>query len=174
MDREEAERLADRKEELYRQLISGKLEEVTVDGLQDFLECLADEGLPMAVATSGPIENVDMVFDGLGIRSRFKAVVTGDEVRKGKPHPEAFLTAAAMLNVLPSECAVFEDSVSGIQAALSASAIGPDSPSIVVISFLTTCLAFTMHEATALPSTCTVHAPHWAMPQLYFVPVSPR
>lgn len=120
LDREEAERLADRKEELYRQLISGKLEEATVDGLQEFLGCLAEEGFPMAVATSGPIENVDMVFDGLGIRARFKAVVTGDEVRKGKPHPEAFLTAAAMLDVLPSECAVFEDSVSGIQAALSA------------------------------------------------------
>jgi len=120
LEKEEADRLADRKEELYRQLIHSEMQEAVVKGLPEFLESLEKEGLPMAVATSGPIENVDMVFDGLGIRSRFSAVVTGDQVQHGKPHPEAFLTAAELLNLPPEDCVVFEDSVSGIKAALSA------------------------------------------------------
>jgi len=120
LEKEEAERLADRKEELYRQIILSELQEVVVEGLPEFLEALEKKGLPMAVATSGPLENVDMVFDGLGIRTKFRAIVTGDQVQHGKPHPEAFLTAAALLNVAPEDCAVFEDSVSGIKAGLSA------------------------------------------------------
>ncbi len=120
LEKEEADRLADRKEELYRQLIHSEMQEAVVNGLPEFLESLEKEGLPMAVATSGPIENVDMVFDGLGIRSRFSAVVTGDQVQHGKPHPEAFLTAAELLNLPPEDCVVFEDSISGIKAALSA------------------------------------------------------
>lgn len=120
LEKEEAERLADRKEELYRQLIRSELLEVVVEGLPEFLEALEKKGLPMAVATSGPLENVDMVFDGLGIRTKFSAIVTGDQVQHGKPHPEAFLTAAALLNVAAEDCAVFEDSVSGIKAGLSA------------------------------------------------------
>ncbi len=120
LEKDEADRLADRKEELYRQLVLSELQEAVVKGLPEFLESLEKEGVPMAVATSGPIENVDMVFDGLGIRSRFSAVVTGDQVQHGKPHPEAFLTAAAFLNLSPEDCVVFEDSVSGINAALSA------------------------------------------------------
>jgi beta-phosphoglucomutase family hydrolase len=120
LEKDEADRFADRKEELYRQLIQSELLETVVDGLPEFLEALERKGLPMAVATSGPIENVDMVFDGLGIRTKFSAVVTGEQVQHGKPHPEAFLTAAALLNLAPEECAVFEDSVSGIKAGLSA------------------------------------------------------
>jgi beta-phosphoglucomutase len=120
LEKSEADRLADRKEELYRQLVLSELHAAVVSGLPEFLESLAKAELPMALATSGPIENVDMVFDGLGIRSSFHAIVTGDQVKHGKPHPEAFLTAAAFLDLAPEDCVVFEDSVSGVQAALSA------------------------------------------------------
>ena len=65
LEKDEADRFADRKEELYRQLIQAELQETVVDGLHEFLEALEKKGFPMAVATSGPIENVDMVLDGI-------------------------------------------------------------------------------------------------------------
>ena len=52
----------------------------------------------------------------------FGAVVTGDEVTHGKPHPEAYLTAAGILGVLPSDCIAIEDSLTGTESAEAAGA----------------------------------------------------
>jgi beta-phosphoglucomutase-like phosphatase (HAD superfamily) len=56
----------------------------------------------------------------LGLREHFDVVVTADDVRRGKPHPEVYLRAAAGLGVDPSACVVFEDAVVGVQAARAA------------------------------------------------------
>ncbi|HRR56999.1 MAG TPA: HAD-IA family hydrolase, partial [Acidobacteriota bacterium] len=72
------------------------------------------------IATSGPPENVSLVTEELGLGKYFEAVVTGDEVTNGKPHPEAFLRAAEKLRLPSATCVVFEDSLSGVQAALAA------------------------------------------------------
>jgi beta-phosphoglucomutase-like phosphatase (HAD superfamily) len=50
----------------------------------------------------------------------FAALVTGDEVRHGKPHPEPYLTAAAALGVAPQECVAVEDSPTGVASAEAA------------------------------------------------------
>lgn len=120
LSQEEAERMGDRKEEIYRMLIAQNLKETVVTGMLSFVSELAAEGVPIALATSGPPENVDLVLDTLEIRKFFSAIVTGSEVKKGKPDPEVFMTAAARLRVPPEKCVVFEDSLSGVQAALGA------------------------------------------------------
>jgi beta-phosphoglucomutase-like phosphatase (HAD superfamily) len=51
------------------------------------------------------------------LRGHFAVVVTADDVRWGKPHPDVYLRAAAGLDVDPAACLVFEDSVVGVQAA---------------------------------------------------------
>ena len=73
----------------------------------------------MAVATNGPVESVDMILDGLEIRNYFSAVVNGSQVKKGKPDPECFLLAAKEIGIPIEECLVFEDSLTGIRAALA-------------------------------------------------------
>lgn len=117
---EEVEQYGRRKEEIYREIIRPTLAAHVVKGLKKLLEELPRAGIRIAVATSGPIENVDMVLDGLDLRSRFESIVTGEHVVHGKPHPEAFLKAAEGLDLPPEACVVFEDSPSGVKAALRA------------------------------------------------------
>jgi beta-phosphoglucomutase family hydrolase len=90
------------------------------DGLMQLLGMLKGKGMRLALATSGVDDYVDLVLDKLNLRSRFDAVVTGDDVEKGKPDPEVFLKAASKLGVLPGQCVVIEDAQKGIQAAHAA------------------------------------------------------
>ena len=111
----QVEQYGDRKEEIYRDLIKPELK--AVPGLYDLMDDLKSEGFATAVATSGPLENANLVMDGLKLRPWFDAIVTGAEVSRGKPHPDIFLAAARRVNLGPRQCVVFEDSVSGIEAA---------------------------------------------------------
>lgn len=112
---EEARRLADRKEVLYRALARESLE--PLPGVVDLLKDLRSENVKMAVGSSGPRANVALILELLGISSYFDFLSTGDDVSHGKPHPEVFLKAAAGLNAPASECVVIEDAPQGIEAA---------------------------------------------------------
>ncbi len=120
LSRVEADRLDRRKEAVYRELMRPHLRDRVVEGLEAFLRRLGERAIRVALATSGPTENVDMVLDGLELRRHFSAVVAAGQVRRGKPDPEVFLKAADGLDLAPGRCVVFEDSPSGIVAALRA------------------------------------------------------
>jgi beta-phosphoglucomutase family hydrolase len=107
-----------RKEELYRARF--KPSQAVVPGLVDYLHRLRAAGLPLALATSAGRENVAFVLRELGIEGVFAALVTAEEITRGKPDPEIFLLAAERLGVAPAACLVFEDSPSGLEAAHSA------------------------------------------------------
>lgn len=107
-----------RKEALYRELIGPTLEEKLVPGITDFLEQYKHK--PMAIATNAEPANVHFVLERAGIARYFQAVVDGSQVSRPKPHPEVFLRAAALLGEAPEACVVFEDSLTGIQAARAA------------------------------------------------------
>jgi len=111
-------RKAEKKEEIYRQLIAPDL--APVSGLEKLLEEIHREGLPVAMATSAPTENVEFILGNLGIRDAFDPVVDASGVSEGKPSPEIYLKAAHLLGKNPSACLVFEDAVAGIRAARSA------------------------------------------------------
>ena len=84
------------------------------------MEFLAESqrlGISMAVATAAGMANREFTLGGLGIVSYFSTVVGAEDVRHGKPHPEIFLKAADRLRVDPARCVVFEDAISGIEAA---------------------------------------------------------
>ena len=115
---EECDRLAARKEAIYRDLIRAELE--PVPGLMGFLDTLKSEGIPAALATSAPVENVEMTLEVLGLKSYWAAVVIGAEVARSKPAPDIFMLAAKRIGRAPENCVVFEDSTSGIRAALAA------------------------------------------------------
>ncbi|MFH0773369.1 MAG: HAD family phosphatase [bacterium] len=103
------------KEQLYRNMYTKKIK--PIKGLIDTLNYFKDNGICLAVATSATKVNMDLILKSLHIDGYFQVTVCGDEVTKGKPNPEIFLTAAERLHLRPPECVVFEDSVSGISAA---------------------------------------------------------
>ena len=86
------------------------------DGAQDLLEALAAEGTPMALVTNTQRPLTDRALNSIG-RRYFSATVCGDEVPRGKPAPDAYLRAAALLDLPPSACLAIEDSVTGTAAA---------------------------------------------------------
>lgn len=117
---DEIKALDNEKEQIYRDIYRPHLKPVA--GLIDFLEELQSHKIPVAVATSAPRQNVDFIFDGLGIEKYIDKVVTDAMVSEGKPHPEIYQKAAEMLGKKPEECVVFEDSKSGTKAAWDAGA----------------------------------------------------
>jgi beta-phosphoglucomutase family hydrolase len=106
------------KEELYREMLASRIEEVLVPGLRPFLDRY--RGVPMALATNAEPENVNFVLDRAGLRAYFRVVVDGHQVSHPKPHPEVYLRAADLLQTAPADCIVFEDSHTGVAAARAA------------------------------------------------------
>jgi HAD superfamily hydrolase (TIGR01509 family) len=89
------------------------------DGAQELLEALTAEGTPMALVTNTQRELTDRALNSIG-RQYFSATVCADEVPSGKPAPDLYLRAAALLDLSPDLCLAIEDSVTGTAAAESA------------------------------------------------------
>jgi beta-phosphoglucomutase len=89
----------------------------TIDGFADFLGQIDRVHLPIALASSATRSRVHYMLDLLKLEGRFRAIVTGDDVTKGKPDPMIFRLAADALGIPPSQILVCEDSVNGVDAA---------------------------------------------------------
>lgn len=113
---DEAERISERVTRAYWELAAGRL--VPLPGLVPFLDRLDRHRI--AIATSARRQSAWRMLRELALLDRFPVVVTADDVRFGKPHPEPFLTAAARLGVPPEACLAVEDSLAGVQAARAA------------------------------------------------------
>src|SRR5262245_22690029 len=96
---EEIQRLSGEKESLYRELSKGRL--TPLPGLLRLLAALEQHGLPAAVATSSPADNVPHTLAELGLAARLRHVVRSDQVPRGKPYPDVFLEAARLIGVHP-------------------------------------------------------------------------
>lgn len=81
---------------------------------------LHERNVPLAVATSTKTAAAQQRLGNSGLLEYFRVVIGGDQVSRGKPDPEIFLTTAAKLSVAPEDCLVLEDSESGAEAALAA------------------------------------------------------
>lgn len=100
-------------------------------GLLELLDAIDGTDVRTAVATSTRRVGADRSLSAAGIAGRFHCLVTGDEVRRGKPAPDIFLLAAERLEVEPRDCVVLEDSLYGIRAAHAAGMIPVMVPDLV-------------------------------------------
>ena len=110
--------LDDRKEAAFRDIVRDEFP--AMSGAVELLEALAGARFALAVGSSGPPANIELVLDRLGCRHLFGATITGMDVTRGKPDPQVFLLAAEGLGIEPSRCAVVEDAPAGVAAANSA------------------------------------------------------
>ncbi len=117
---QEIDRLSARKEELFRSVAAQRVE--VLPGARELIADLTARGWALAIGSSAPAANVELVLDLLGVRDCFHALSTGDEVTRGKPHPDVFLIAARKLGLPPRRCIVIEDAPQGVEAAIAAGA----------------------------------------------------
>ncbi len=115
ISKEEFNTVTREKQENYRRRVAGNIK--PMPGALELIESLKQYGIKTAIASSAPLENVDIIIRGLAIESYFQAIAQGTEVAEGKPSPQVFLLAARKLGVEPGNCVVIEDAIAGVAAA---------------------------------------------------------
>ena len=116
---ERINRIADAKEIEYRRL-AAEHGLTPLPGAAEWLVRLRSAGWRQAIASSAPRLNVDVMLRALHLDEYFDVIVSSEDVTRGKPEPDVFLTAAARLAVAPSRCVVVEDAAAGVEAACRA------------------------------------------------------
>lgn len=111
----EKEELMNLKNNWYLELVNQMTADEALPGAIHFLTDCKSKGIKIALGSSS--RNAPLILDKLGISDMFDAIVDGNVVSESKPDPKVFLTAAEKLGLNPSECIVFEDAISGVQAA---------------------------------------------------------
>ncbi|MCU0379986.1 MAG: HAD family phosphatase [Chitinophagaceae bacterium] len=106
------------KEAVYRQLYGPHIK--PIKGLEEFLSSIYEAGIPIGLATAADAKNIEFTLEGLGMAHFFSAITGSEEVKKGKPDPDVYLISARKLHADPTACIAFEDTPSGVKAALAA------------------------------------------------------
>jgi HAD superfamily hydrolase (TIGR01509 family) len=115
MTPEEVNPIADEKEATFRRLLKGKIQ--ALPGVIELMKALTEAGFPMAIVSSTPKANIDLISESLGMAKYFKLFINGDDVKEGKPSPQCFLLGAERLGIQPENCLVMEDAIVGVRAA---------------------------------------------------------
>lgn len=105
------------KNDLFWQAAS---EVTAIPGAFQFIESVHQAGILMAVATSASSGRTRSILSRTGLLPHFRAVVTGDDVGKGKPDPDIYRLACARIDCRPDDAVALEDAASGIRAAKGA------------------------------------------------------
>jgi HAD superfamily hydrolase (TIGR01509 family) len=89
-------------------------------GAVDLLNDLAQNNVRIALASSSPIEVINILIDKVILRKYFHVIVSGEFIENGKPDPDIFIYTAKLLGEDVADCIVIEDSENGVRAAKSA------------------------------------------------------
>jgi HAD superfamily hydrolase (TIGR01509 family) len=111
------------KKKIYEHL--AQTEGRIIEGVRPFLDRLSEHHIPMAICSGALLSEIEMILEQTRLRSHFKVIVSADQVKKSKPHPEGFILTLKRLRkvvspMAPHECVVVEDSHWGLEAAQAA------------------------------------------------------
>ena len=118
----EIEVIAAEKENYFREAVRQNIK--PFPGAIELIKDLYEHDFSIALASSAPPENIQLILEKLGVKDFFHAIVYGREVTEGKPSPQGFLLAARKLGVEAKNCIVVEDAVAGVTAAKRAGMLG--------------------------------------------------
>ena len=105
------------KNDNYLQLITHMNPSEILPGVVDFLGQIKADGYKIALGSAS--KNAEIILEKTNLMLWFDLIIDGNKVSKSKPDPEVFLKGAEGLELLPSECIVFEDAQAGVQAAIA-------------------------------------------------------
>ena len=105
-----------RKNQWYLELVEEMDSSYLLEGVANFFEKAISLNIPLALGSAS--KNANLALEKVGLLNKFTAIVDANHVVNGKPNPETFLKAAQLLQIAPENCIVFEDSASGIKAAV--------------------------------------------------------
>ena len=111
----ETETIIREKESTFRHTVRQNIK--PLPGAIKLIKSLTEHKIKIALASSAPIENIQLITKSLGINNYFQSIISGRDVTEGKPSPQGFLLAAKKLGVEPQNCIVIEDAVAGVTAA---------------------------------------------------------
>ena len=112
---ERIDALAEHKEAFVRDMVRGRVE--ALPGVKGLIPALHAAGFYLAIGTSTPLANVELILGELELRNYFRFIISAEDVTEGKPNPQVFLLGAQRLGIPPERCVVVEDAVAGVQAA---------------------------------------------------------
>jgi beta-phosphoglucomutase len=124
LDNQKIENLVQQKNRIFEHLAQtdGKI----IEGVRDFLDMLKENNIPMAICSGAVRAEIELILEQAQLRSFFAVIVSAEQVKKGKPHPEGFLLTLQKLNsnrqpsITAEQCLVIEDSHWGLEAARAA------------------------------------------------------
>jgi HAD superfamily hydrolase (TIGR01509 family) len=120
IDEEQIPEIIKKKSRIFEELT--KTEGRTIEGVHEFLNMLERSNIPMAICSGSLLVEIELMLDEAKLRHFFTVIVSAEQVKKGKPHPEGFLLSLRKLNevcqppIAPAECVVIEDSQWGLKA----------------------------------------------------------
>lgn len=91
-----------------------------IEGIRELLCDLKDKNILAAIASSSPMDLIDVIVSKFKLQDYFKYIVSGEEVSNGKPAPDVYIETAKKLGLAPTDCTVIEDSKNGVLAAKAA------------------------------------------------------
>ena len=115
---EEKQKLAERKNEYYKESLKELSHEAVLPGAEDTLKLLSQRQIKIAVGSAS--KNAPDILERIDIMKYMDQISSGLDTTKSKPDPEVFLVAAKKLALAPKDCLVVEDSAAGVQAAKAA------------------------------------------------------
>jgi beta-phosphoglucomutase len=110
--------LAALKNNWYLEMIASMQADEILPGVRDFIQSLKLENIKIGLGSAS--KNSEAILKKINLLDQFDVIIDGNKVSQSKPAPEVFLKGAAALEILPQNCLVFEDAVSGVEAAINA------------------------------------------------------
>jgi len=124
VDAGEIQNLAEKKKQIFEQL--AKTESSIIEGVPQFLQMLRQNNTPMAVCSGALLPEIELILEKAALRHFFEVIVSAEQIKKGKPHPQGFMLTLQKLNqnrknpISANQCIVIEDSHWGLEAAKAA------------------------------------------------------
>jgi len=116
--------LVERKNTVFEEL--ARTDGRIIEGVRDFLQMLRQNDIPMAICSGALLAEIELILDEAKLRSFFDVIVSAEQVKRGKPHPDGFELALERVNtrgkvpISAEQCVVVEDSHWGLEAAKTA------------------------------------------------------